>query len=118
MSPKRGDRVAPPPMPNIEWDLRFASNEAARGWDDLCQQAPSNTLNAWHELRGRSADLAPTSRHHQLKGRLATAVHRGIEMEQWQFEVTGNGRIWYVVDSERHTLWIRLASCGHPKATD
>lgn len=39
-------------------------------------------------------------------------------MEQWQYEVTAGGRIWYLVDSARRTLWIKAAGTGHPKATE
>jgi hypothetical protein len=34
VSPKRGDRAAPPPVGD-EYDLRFANNEAANGWDHI-----------------------------------------------------------------------------------
>ena len=117
MAPKRGDRVAPP-AGSAEWELRFATTEAAKGWDALCQQSAANTAATWHELRARPDRLAPTSRHHQLKGRLASAAHRGIDMEQWQYEVTGAGRIWYLVDITNRTLWLRHAGPGHPKDTE
>ncbi|MFD7447285.1 hypothetical protein [Streptomyces sp. NPDC059909] len=39
-------------------------------------------------------------------------------MERWQIEVTAGGRIWYLLDIERRTVWIDCASTGHPKATD
>lgn len=115
MAPKRGDRVAPP-AGRGEWDLRFATGEAAKGWESLCQQAAGNTAVAWNELRNRPAAPIQTSRHHQLKGRLAYADHRGAQMEQWQYEVTGAGRIWYLVDIANHTLWLRYASPGHPNS--
>lgn len=118
MSPKRGDRVAPPADPSGGWELRFATTDAVKGWDALCSQAPANTLTAWNELRARLDTPAPTRRHHQLKGTLATAVHGGVVMEQWQYEVTGGGRIWYLVDAARRTLWIKVAGTGHPKATE
>ncbi|NLE78429.1 MAG: hypothetical protein GX610_02435 [Rhodococcus sp.] len=118
MSAKRGDRVAPPAEPAGGWELRFASTDAVKGWDSLCQQAPANTLAAWSALRSRTDAPAPPSRHHQLKGSLATASHGGTVMEQWQYEVTGAGRIWYLVDIARRTLWIKAAGTGHPKATD
>jgi hypothetical protein len=38
MTPKRGDRVAPPSLPG-EYALRFATNDAVKGWDELCRQA-------------------------------------------------------------------------------
>jgi hypothetical protein len=39
-------------------------------------------------------------------------------LEQWQYEVTGGGRIWYLVDIDKNTVWITYAGTGHPKATD
>ncbi len=98
--------------------MRFATSEAVKGWEALCQQAASNTAAAWQELRTRPDHLAPTSRHHQLKGRLGTAAHGGVDMEQWQYEVTGAGRIWYLVDVAKRTLWLRHAGPGHPKVTE
>lgn len=117
MPAKRGDRVAPPAASG-QWDLRFATTSAAKGWDSLCQQTPANAAAAWSELRERPERLSPTGRHHQLKGRLSTAVHRGVEMEQWQYEVTAAGRVWYLIDTAEKTLWLRHAGPGHPKETE
>jgi hypothetical protein len=52
------------------------------------------------------------------KGSLGTATWKGEALEQWQFEVTGGGRIWYVIDDTKRTAWIIYAGTGHPKATD
>ena len=54
MSPKRSERVAPPPRPG-EWEIRYGSTD---------------------------------------------------------------GRIWYLVDDDAHTVWLVVAGPGHPKATD
>ena len=35
---KRGDRVAPPARPD-GWEARFATSEAAKGWEELCRVA-------------------------------------------------------------------------------
>ncbi|WP_257015977.1 hypothetical protein [Rhodococcus sp. ACS1] len=86
MSPKRGERVAPPAAGEL-WELRFATSDAAKGWDELCRQAPANTLVAYEEMRRRTVAGESTTRHHRLKGKLATGVH-GVEMGQWQYEVT------------------------------
>ncbi len=97
MSPKRGDRVAPP-VAGSEWEVRFATNDAVKGWEDLCQQAPAkNTHRAWVELRSRPTPCLQALRNHQLKGVLGKALHGGREMEQWQYEITGGGRVWYLV---------------------
>lgn len=117
MSPKRGDRAAPPPAPT-EWDVRFASGEAAKGWEELSTQAASNTRAAWLLMRTDPSPAARTERHHRLKGELSQGTHRGERMDRWQIEVTAGGRIWYLLDTERRTVWIDRASTAHPKATD
>jgi hypothetical protein len=42
----------------------------------------------------------------------------GRLLEQWQHEVTGAGRVWYVIDDDRRTAWMTDASPGHPKETE
>ena len=117
MSPKRGDRVAPPPGPG-HYEVRFDNNEAVKGWDCLCQQAGGNTFDAWVAMRTNPAPNPPTPRHERLKGRLASVDRKGESLPQWQIEVTGGGRVWYLLDEARKTCWIVRAGTGHPKATD
>jgi hypothetical protein len=117
MSAKRGDRVAPPPGPD-EWDVIFGTNEAGKGWAELCAQAAANTRQAWQLMRTDPVPLARTSRHHPLKGSYATGTYRGQPLPQWQIEVTSGGRIWYLVDAERRRVVVMYASPRHPKATD
>jgi hypothetical protein len=111
---KKGDRVAPPAEPG-HWLLKFASNAAAKGWEELNQQAPGNLWNAYEAIRTNPQPFPPTDRQHRLKGK-ELGIIRGLE--QWQYEVTAGGRIWYLVDAEKKTVWIRHAGTGHPKATD
>jgi hypothetical protein len=117
MTPKRGERVAPPPAPG-EYDLIFGTSEAAKNWIDLCAQAPGNALEAWLLLRAEPAPRAHTARHHPLKGPLSTGNYRGAALPQWQYEVTAGGRIWYLVDIERRRVYLMFAGTGHPKATE
>jgi hypothetical protein len=113
---KRGDRVAPPPVAG-GWDLRFGTKEAATGWGDLCAHAPANTRRAWDAITTDPRPSPPLPRHHPLKGQLAHGTHQGRDLEQWQYEVTSGGRLWYLIDDERRTLWLVYASTAHPKAT-
>lgn len=117
MSPKRGDRVAPPARAD-EYDLRFGTSEAAKGWEELCRQAPGNTRTAFEAIRARPRPVPATERHHRLKHSLAWGTWAGRRLEQWQYEVTGAGRIWYLVDPEALVVWLVHAGPGHPKATD
>jgi hypothetical protein len=117
VSPKRGDRAAPPPRPD-EYDLRFASNDAAKGWDEMCRQVPGNTRAAFEAIRADPCPVPSTKRHHRLKYELAWGTHNGKRLEQWQYEVTGGGRIWYLINHDTRTAWLVYAGTGHPKATD
>lgn len=116
MSPKRRDRAAPPPVGN-EWEVRFGTNEAAKGWDDLCAQVPENTRAAFEMMRSNPRPPADGT-HYQLRDDLATREFGGRSLEQWQVKVSNSSRIWYLPDDEKHAVWIVHASMAHPKATE
>ncbi len=117
MSPKRGARAAPPPKKG-EYEIRFQNTEAAKGWDELCNQVPGNTYDAWSIMRSHPQETRNPDRHHQMKGTLSTELFRGEPVARWQIEVTAAGRIWFFVDEERRTVWIERASPRHPKRTE
>jgi hypothetical protein len=112
--PKRRDRVAPPPRSG-GWDFRFATNDAVKGWDQICTHAIGNARVAWERItedpRRRDA------RQHPLRGTLGSRSVNGKTLEQWQYEVTGGGRIWYCIDDAIRTVWMTDASLGHPSST-
>ena len=103
MSPKRGDDVAPPPVGG-EWRLRFATNEAAKGWGELGAEAPGNARRCFEALRRDPTSRSDPDRQHRLRGRLAT----------------GNlgGRVRYLVDEARRTVHFVHASPRHPTDTE
>jgi hypothetical protein len=117
VSPKRGDRAAPPAV-GAEYELRFASSDAADGWEHLARQAPGNLRRAFDALRADPRCATNPDRQHRLKGALGSAMLKGEQVERWQYEVTGGGRIWYLVDDRNRTVWLSYAGTGHPKATD
>lgn len=119
MSPKRNERVAPPPAAG-EWDVRYASTAAVKGWEELGNAAPGNTGDAWKLMRTSPGPGPgrPTTRHHPLKGDLATGPHGGRQLPQWQIEVTGGGRVIYLLDVDKHIVWVKYAGVGHPKITE
>lgn len=117
MTPKRGDRAAPPPRPG-QWSLRFEDSDSVHGWENLCKQAPGNTYRAWEAFTMEPRDRSQHERQHRLHGEPGTRRRSGRDLEQWQYEVTGGGRIWYLIDDVTHTLWLTYAGTGHPKATD
>ncbi|MFY0583301.1 hypothetical protein [Cystobacter fuscus] len=115
--PKRGDRVAPPPRSD-EWDIRFGDSDAVDGWNDLCAQAPGATRDAYDAIVKNPRDSSRPGRQHRLKGSLASRKVAGETLEQWQFEVTSGGRIWYCIDDAHRRVILVLASTKHPKATE
>ncbi|EST22104.1 hypothetical protein N566_26800 [Streptomycetaceae bacterium MP113-05] len=117
MSPKRGDDVAPPPIDH-EWRLRFATNDAAKGWGELCAEAASNARRCFEALRIDPVSLSDPDRQHRLRGRLATRALGGKELPQWEYEVTAGGRVRYLVDAARRTAHLVYAATRHPKDTD
>lgn len=115
--PKRKDRVAPPPVGD-EWDVKYLTTEAVRGWEELCRLAPGPTKECWNVLRTSPDKSVNTSRHHPLKGTLREKVVGGKPLVQWQYEVTGGGRVWFCPDPDTKTVWLSDAGTGHPKATE
>ncbi len=73
MSPRRGDRAAPPPLPG-EYDLRFASNDGAAGWEQLAAQAAGNLRRAFDSIRADPRSRMAPERQHRLKGSLGTGT--------------------------------------------
>jgi hypothetical protein len=117
VSPKRGDDVPPPPVGD-EWRLRVATNEAAKGWGNLCAEASGKTRRCCEALRRDPLSMSDPDRQHRLRGRLATAVLGGTEHPQWEYEVTAGGRVRYLIDQAKRTVYLVYASTRHPKDTD
>lgn len=112
---KRRERVAPPPVKN-GWDFRYATGESTDGWEQLCATAPANCRTAWERITTdpRHRD----HRQHPLHGDLGSRAVNGVVLEQWQYEVTSGGRLWYCIDDARRTVWLIKAMPGHPKSTE
>ncbi|WP_089117079.1 hypothetical protein [Streptomyces sp. SS07] len=117
MTAGKGDPVAPPPGPG-EYAVRFACKEAVTGWRELGKQAAGNTRKAWEAMRTDPAPSPATTRHHQLKADYAFGVYDRRTLPQWQIEVTGGGRVWYLFDEKNKTCWLKKAEVGHPRETD
>jgi hypothetical protein len=84
----------------------------------LCRQAANNALDAWTIMRRSPIPRAESPRQARLKGALRTSRIGDKVLDHWQIEITGAGRIWYLVDPDKATVWVDYAGPGHPKATD
>ncbi len=113
--PKRRERVAPSPT-STGGEFRYATSDAVDGWEALCLVAPANARVAWDRLT--SDPRQRDSRQHPLRGQLGERVVNGEQLEQWQYEVTSGGRLWYCIDDRLRTVWLTDAMPGHPKVTE
>ena len=91
---------------------RFATSEAAKGWEELRRTAAASMEEAWAVLSERPARPRHPARQHRVRGRLAERVVGGRNLQQWQYEVAGGGRIWYCPDADRRTVWVVAATPG------
>lgn len=111
---KRGELVPRPPK-KIEYELRFATSEAARGWRDLT----STIRNAMTDTRDflTSTPLTTTPTNYRLRGELGTIDRGGEAFERWQHKPTARGtaRVWYVVDGR--TVFLEHVHTNHPNET-
>lgn len=95
--PKR-ERVERP-VKNGEYELRFASKDAQKGWRDLAATVRGPLADTWDFLTRTPTDVTPTN--YPLKGALAVICRDGRDHQRWQHKPTvkGSARIWFYVDS-------------------
>jgi hypothetical protein len=99
-----------------EWEIKCHKNDAGKAWDQLCNQHPEAAARVHNFLAENPRRR--TDRNHPLRGELGVGVVRGVTVERWQHEVTGAGRVWFLIDDERHTIWLDVVALGHPKTTE
>ncbi|GAA3377941.1 hypothetical protein GCM10020367_55590 [Streptomyces sannanensis] len=96
--------------------MRAADRQAYTGGQQLLAQVPENLDRAWVAITSEPRRVG--QRQHPLKGTPGMVKVGSATLEQFQYEVTGGGRIWYAIDDECRTLWITRAGTGHPIQTD
>jgi hypothetical protein len=98
--------------------LRFATKSASEHWARLCNIAAGNCAEMHARLTADPRHRVNPDRHHQLKGELKSKPHGGRELEQWQYEITGAGRVWFLIDDTKRRVWLTEITLGHPSKTD
>jgi hypothetical protein len=93
---------------------RFATSEAAKGWEELCRVAQSNAGEGWVVVTERPTQPERPSRQHRRRGQLAEHQIGGRTLPHWQYEVTAGGRIRYCPDAHRRVVGVVAARPSHP----
>lgn len=110
-----GEREVARPRKRAEYELRFASAQARRGWTDLVATARSAATDSWDLLTRTPHETTP--RNYPLRGDLATVVRHGRTFPRWQHKPTlrGDARIWFYVDG--NVVYLEQVHTHHPNAT-
>jgi hypothetical protein len=87
---------------------------------DLCATARNAAVDAWDLFT--KTPVERTERCHPLAGDLSHTTVAGVALVQWQYEVTGGGRIWYAVGGSPDgrtagIVFLIRVSTGHPNET-
>jgi hypothetical protein len=56
------------------------------------------------------ASLVDGKRQQKLRGQLGSREVFGRRLEQWQYEVTSGGLIWYCPDPDKRIAWVVVAN--------
>lgn len=104
------------PLKKSEYELRFASVSAEKGWRDLRATILGPLSEAWDFLT--RTPLTKTLRNYPLKGDLGSITRNGVTYERWQHKPTkqGSARIWFYV--EGRCVYLERVYTAHPKETD
>ncbi|WP_416404754.1 hypothetical protein [Arthrobacter sp. LFS091] len=103
------------PIKKTEYELRFASVQARRGWIDLRATTRNALADSWDFLTRTPQLSTPTN--YPLRGELGLVTHNGSTYERWQHKPTlkGNARIWFFV--EEQVVYLEQVHTHHPNET-
>lgn len=111
---KKGELVPRPPK-KIEYEIRFATADAQKGWRDLVATIRNAMNETWDFLTRTPLSTTPTN--YRLKGELGAIRRGGLTHDRWQHKPTvkGTARIWFFV-CER-TVFLEQVHTSHPNET-
>ncbi|MBV1780849.1 hypothetical protein KRR55_17180 [Paeniglutamicibacter sp. ABSL32-1] len=110
----KGEKVERPTKKS-EFDIWFATTQAARGWNDLKATTRNSLVDTWDFLTRTPMVSTPTN--YRLKGELGMVKRDGSTHERWQHKPTakGDARIWFYTVG--HNVYIEQVHTKHPNET-
>lgn len=103
------------PRRKSEYEIRFGSNAARKGWTDLKATIPNALTTTWEFLT--ATPLVQTPTNYPLKASLGTVLRGGNSHQRWQHKPTqqGDARIWFYV--EDRFVYLERVETNHPNET-
>jgi hypothetical protein len=110
----KGEKVERP-IKKSEYELRFASVQANRGWTDLKATIRNPLVDTWEFLTRIPQAETPTN--YRLRGELGLIRRGGATYERWQHKPTlkGDARIWFYVVEQ--VVFLEQVHTSHPNET-
>lgn len=110
----KGEKVERPTKKN-EYELRFASVQAKRGWMDLKATIRNPLVDSWEFLTQTPQLETPTN--YRLRGDLSLVSRDCATHDRWQHKPTlkGNARIWFYVVEQ--VVFLEQVHTSHPNQT-
>lgn len=109
------EKQVPRPTKKSEYEIRFASAGAQKGWRDLTATIRNAMADTWDFLT--VSPLERTQTNYPLRDTLGTIHRGGKTYERWQHKPTlkGTARIWFYVDGR--TVYLEQVHTSHPNET-
>lgn len=103
------------PRRKSEYEIRFGTNAARKGWIDLKATVSGPLTTTWEFLTATPLDQTPTN--YRLKATFSTVVRNGVAHERWQHKPTqqGDARIWFYVVGK--VVYLEQVHTNHPNET-
>lgn len=105
------------PLKNSEFEIRFATNHAEKGWRDLVATY-RNAMVDTHDFLTKTPTAFDAKTNYKLKGDLAEVTGPdGKKYERWQHKptATGDGRVWFFVVNS--VVYLEKVYTKHPSQT-
>ncbi|MEU2995438.1 hypothetical protein ABZ772_35085 [Streptomyces griseoincarnatus] len=115
MAAARKGELVPRSPKKTEYEIRFATADAQKGWRDLVATIRNPMTETWDFLTRTPLSTTPTN--DRLKGELGVIGRGGATHERWQHTPTAKGaaRIWFYV--HERTVFLEQVHTSHPNET-
>ncbi|QKT06941.1 hypothetical protein HUN08_06875 [Gordonia sp. X0973] len=112
---RKRDELVPRPTKKVEYEIRFATANAQKGWQDLKASIRNPLADTWDFLTRTPLEKTPTN--YPLRGQLGTVTRDGRAYERWQHKPTqqGGARVWFYV--EDRIVYLEQVHTHHPNET-
>ena len=97
---KRKDRVAPPPLKE-GWDFRYATGDAANGWEQVCSAAQ---YKAWAAVNTQLAKDLP----YLFLDQTVSAWAASNSVRNWAFATAGDGSSVLLNPNGGSAMWAQI----------